>query len=438
MPSPRAKRVASGYGELTGRIREAVVGRVVETFAQTIVPEQIAETAGAFVEEILPLLEAGQLSMQSAAAALVDAVGSVSTDIDLRIPGTTRDGKSLADGAGAWGPMMLEHIAGGHSVQDALEFGRYLVERFTDNELTGAADRELTHQAAEVGELIGWEGVVAPDACDECQANAGVHPLDWVAYRHGNCGCQVVPVFGAPGEQPLPSEELEAVPGQSQADIAAVADKWSPEATAEGIRVRTLGVGDEPGVSETLLGVSDGHTMSYADAMQLAPPPPGGDLAGYENRLKSLESLTRKITTDARARGIGLEESADAIGDVIRYTLRVDVDEYVDQVARAASDLQAAGYTPTKWKPSWDDPVYRGVNSNWRTPDGTVFELQFHTPESFYTKELNHHDYEQQRILDRNEQMEEWERLDRSMSERTAALEQPSGWESLKGMVTVP
>ena len=52
-------------------------------------------------------------------------------------------------------------------------------------------------------------------------------------------------------------------------------------------------------------------------------------------------------------------------------------------------------YSKNHWL---DDPQYKGVNSRWKTPDGGRFELQFHTPESFYAKEqLTHRSYERLR-----------------------------------------
>ena len=60
------------------------------------------------------------------------------------------------------------------------------------------------------------------------------------------------------------------------------------------------------------------------------------------------------------------------------------------------ADLSLAGYQMTYSKNHWlDDPQYKGINSRWETPDGGRFELQFHTQESFYAKEvLTHRSYD--------------------------------------------
>ena len=61
--------------------------------------------------------------------------------------------------------------------------------------------------------------------------------------------------------------------------------------------------------------------------------------------------------------------------------------------------LESAGCQMTYSKNHWmDDPQYKGVNSRWETPDGGRFELQFHTPDSFYAKEeLTHPSYDRLR-----------------------------------------
>jgi len=41
--------------------------------------------------------------------------------------------------------------------------------------------------------------------------------------------------------------------------------------------------------------------------------------------------------------------------------------------------------------------LYKGINTNWRTSDGHVIELQFHTPESFQAKQAGHVLYEEAR-----------------------------------------
>jgi hypothetical protein len=116
-------------------------------------------------------------------------------DVEV-IAGTTRDGSSLAVGMAAFGPMILSQIAGGSSIDDAIAFGENLATRFADSELTGAADRELEHQATSTDRIVGWEGLVAAGSCTPCLANAGRHDLADEMYRHPDCNCERIPVLG--------------------------------------------------------------------------------------------------------------------------------------------------------------------------------------------------------------------------------------------------
>ncbi len=45
----------------------------------------------------------------------------------------------------------------------------------------------------------------------------------------------------------------------------------------------------------------------------------------------------------------------------------------------------------------WDSPDYKGVNTRWLTSNGQVFEVQFHTADSFQAKQLTHGAYERLR-----------------------------------------
>lgn len=167
-------------------------------------PADLDRSLRAYAERIEPILVSGQGQVQALARAFIRTYGLVSTGVlvdpvdvedDEPIVGTTRAGRPLLEGMAAWGPMVLATIDAGRTVDEALEYGRYLAERFVDGELTGVADRETERQGERLGEIVGWEGIVAPGACEGCQANEGPHELTWTAYRHGACNCEVVPIF---------------------------------------------------------------------------------------------------------------------------------------------------------------------------------------------------------------------------------------------------
>lgn len=136
----------------------------------------------------------------------------------------------------------------------------------------------------------------------------------------------------------------------------------------------------------------------------------GGRMAGLENVLKSEASLTRKITDQANAlveRGVPVKQAvaqvSAGIKDALRYTMEIPAERYMAAYQQTARALEARGCVRAASKNTWAEPgspqagPYRGINESWRTPDGQVFELQFHTPESFVAKTESHLMYEEMR-----------------------------------------
>lgn len=129
---------------------------------------------------------------------------------------------------------------------------------------------------------------------------------------------------------------------------------------------------------------------------------------GLKFKLKSIDSLTRKIRDEyvkAKAKGIDLEivDIANSIKDANRYTAILDIDKFVDQYNEIHNSLLKAGYKVMKTKNTFklNNASYKGINSNYITPEGNIFELQFHTVESFALKNGILHDlYEQYRKID--------------------------------------
>ncbi|MFJ3433504.1 hypothetical protein ACIPMU_08080 [Streptomyces cyaneofuscatus] len=125
-----------------------------------------------------------------------------------------------------------------------------------------------------------------------------------------------------------------------------------------------------------------------------------GRLIGLEYRLKGDDSLKRKLATDL------LEDSAVApsraladIKDSIRYTMEIPGRSYTQGVRQAINDLQAKGFENITFKNTWDSAGYKGINSTWRDPvSGQIFELQFHTADSFVAKMDGHALYEKERL----------------------------------------
>ena len=121
-------------------------------------------------------------------------------------------------------------------------------------------------------------------------------------------------------------------------------------------------------------------------------------MEGLDFRLKALKSLMRKIAAEKDSEhGGDAQKAAEAMSDVVRYTMSYGEEDYVAGVKDVVEQMQKLGYD-LRIKNYWqsDDP-YQGINVAVTHPDGTKFELQFHTPQSVAEKEKIHLMYEDYR-----------------------------------------
>jgi hypothetical protein len=92
--------------------------------------------------------------------------------------------------------------------------------------------------------------------------------------------------------------------------------------------------------------------------------------------------------------GTDPNELVHSIHDGVRYTFILDFDPYTETVDVAQRRLTDAGYDRIETKPGWDGDEYKGVNSRWREPStGVLFEVQFHTQDSWNAKQETHDAY---------------------------------------------
>jgi len=150
--------------------------------------------------------------------------------------------------------------------------------------------------------------------------------------------------------------------------------KRSVAVSSAAVQLRARVAKAEPAISRVMIDLADAHR---------------GELMGMPHRLKSEKSLARKIEAEAKLPEMGgdVDKAADAMGDVVRYTMNFDSADYVEGVQNTVRDLESKGYT-LRVKNYWGtgDP-YQGINVaavDGRT--GTKMELQFHTPESYTMK----------------------------------------------------
>jgi len=119
----------------------------------------------------------------------------------------------------------------------------------------------------------------------------------------------------------------------------------------------------------------------------------GGQFEYLQERIKSTDSLARKIKADADDKYKGnIDKAAEDISDVNRYTLTYDDKDYVGAAEKTITELEKAGYE-VRAKNFWQEgDDYQGINIKMTSPEGQKIELQLHTKDSFQTKETKSHD----------------------------------------------
>jgi len=138
----------------------------------------------------------------------------------------------------------------------------------------------------------------------------------------------------------------------------------------------------------------------------------GVRLSGLEYRLKTTESLYRKIATELGEIGdprsvATVDAKLNVTGDAVRYTYVIPDEAFGAGVNSILEQLGEAGIRWTgqgQWKLTFGKPdVYQGINSQWHSPDGQRFEIQFHTESSLHAKEMTHPWYEEARLPETSE-----------------------------------
>ncbi len=121
----------------------------------------------------------------------------------------------------------------------------------------------------------------------------------------------------------------------------------------------------------------------------------GGQMVGLEYRLKRPTSLYRKVMSDLKEQkaknniNYDIEDSIKGMKDVARFTIALNEDDdFAKNVINYMNAIKQKGYSPIKFQNSMTpNAPYKGINTNFRDPEGNIFELQFHTPNSMWRKE---------------------------------------------------
>ncbi|MDF1701397.1 MAG: hypothetical protein P1V36_09605, partial [Planctomycetota bacterium] len=121
----------------------------------------------------------------------------------------------------------------------------------------------------------------------------------------------------------------------------------------------------------------------------------GGELVGLEHRLKTLPALRSKFT---RLTSDGTDLADVEVYDALRYTLVLTDDPagaHDRHIGEVLARFEGEGHVVEVVKNYWPGgDTYAGVNVTLRLPSGLPWELQFHTRESYATKDATPAAYE--------------------------------------------
>ena len=198
--------------------------------------------------------------------------------------------------------------------------------------------------------------------------------------------------------------------------------QWSAEAVVEAKRLREKALAVEPVVTNLMV-----------DLQKIS----GGEFVQLHHRIKSTDSLARKIDGDAVTEFDGdRSRAADAVSDAVRYTLKVGDANYTDALTNTVAALESSGFK-LRVKNFWQagDP-YDGVNIKARK-DGVEVEIQLHTPSSFSHKEGDygtHKIYKEYQVeLNNNTRQSMWNK----MIDIAKGVSKPTGYGTLLGTGTL-
>jgi hypothetical protein len=214
-------------------------------------------------------------------------------------------------------------------------------------------------------------------------------------------------------------EELNKYPGQPRDDAGRFSTGGAHGASSTGLLARAKEV--EPRNTAILSGIAGKH---------------GAEMHNLKYKLKTQQSLARKIKQDAEEKYDGdTEKAASKINDSLRYTMVAETGNYSAMAESVMADLSAEGYQFNNTKNFWQEgSMYKGINVHMTSPEGHRMELQFHTKESSFVKDVqNHKIYMVQRTIPKF--TAEWKAMDAKMAENMDKIPTPPGVESIGTMV---
>ena len=183
------------------------------------------------------------------------------------------------------------------------------------------------------------------------------------------------------------------------------------------------------------------HMRNYKDMMKNEPQITqdvqrianmiNAPLLGFEKRRKSIKSATEKYDRLL----LSNKNTNTEMNDSVRYTNEVNIDTFGRDVNKALDAYKEAGYNVKIVKNFWTKPwAYKGINVTMENKAGKLFEVQFHTKNSFQVKDGPMHKlYNVQRKYKQGSK--QYEAVEKEMLDLSRRLiKTPNGVDTIKNL----
>ncbi|MCC8470714.1 XopAD/skwp family type III secretion system effector, partial [Xanthomonas phaseoli] len=176
---------------------------------------------------------------------------------------------------------------------------------------------------------------------------------------------------------------------------------WIARSQPPAERLRAVQPQDIAAEAQALLGRARQMEPQVTDMLQRIAARHGGQLAGTQHQLKSYGSLQEKLMQRVALKKQTLEEAAAGVNDALRYSVVLEPQDFTAGLRATLAALDDEGHARVKLTNQFTDypPVFKAINVTLRSPEGALWEIQFHTPETFALKERFHDLYKRAHAL---------------------------------------
>ncbi len=175
---------------------------------------------------------------------------------------------------------------------------------------------------------------------------------------------------------------------------------WIARSQPPAERLRAVQPQDIAAEAQALLGRARQMEPQVTDMLQRIAARHGGQLAGTQHQLKSYGSLQEKLKQRVALKKQTLEAAA-GVNDALRYSVVLEPQDFTAGLRATLAALDDEGHARVKLTNQFTDypPVFKAINVTLRSPEGALWEIQFHTPETFALKERFHDLYKRAHAL---------------------------------------